>query len=113
MRRVPVLNRRLVLEAPERVPDGAGGFAETWSELGVLWAEITPRTGGERAGEELTLSRVPYRIVVRGAPQGSHRRPAPGQRFREGARVFAIRAIAEADPRGHYLTCFADEEIPS
>lgn len=113
MRRVPLLNRRLVLEAPQRAPDGAGGFVETWAELGVLWAEITPRTGGERAGEELTLSRVPYRIVVRGAPQDSHRRPVPGQRFREGARLFSIRAVAEADPRGHYLICFADEEIPS
>ncbi|TCO70914.1 head-tail adaptor protein [Rhodovulum euryhalinum] len=113
MRRTPVLNRRLVLEATERVPDGAGGFVETWGALGVLWAQITPRTGGERAGEELTLSRVPYTIVVRGAPPGAARRPEPGERFREGPRVFNIRAVTEADRHGQYLTCFADEEIPA
>ncbi|TCP42332.1 head-tail adaptor protein [Rhodovulum marinum] len=113
MKRPPILNRRLVLEAPERAPDGAGGYVETWIERGVLWAEISPRTGGERAGEELTLARVPYRIIVRGAPAGAEARPAPGQRFREGARLFQIRAVTEADARGHYLTCFAEEEIPA
>ncbi|MGC9417790.1 MAG: head-tail adaptor protein [Rhodovulum sp.] len=113
MKRPPILNRRLVLEAPERVPDGAGGYAETWVQRGVIWAEISPRTGGERAGEELTLARVPYRIVVRGAPPGAEARPSAGQRFREGARLFQIRAVAEADARSRYLTCFADEEIPA
>ncbi|MEM1004270.1 MAG: head-tail adaptor protein, partial [Pseudomonadota bacterium] len=42
---------------------------------------------------------------------GSSMRPAPDQRFREGARQFVIRAVAERDPRGQYLTCFADEEV--
>jgi head-tail adaptor len=35
-----VLNRRLVLEAASRLPDGAGGYAETWVVLGELWADI-------------------------------------------------------------------------
>ncbi|SIO10879.1 head-tail adaptor [Rhodovulum sp. ES.010] len=113
MSRPPKLNRRMVLEAPERAPDGAGGFRETWVALGVLWAEIKPRTGRESSGQELTLARVPYRIVVRGAPQGAESRPAPGQRFREGGRLFHIRAVTEADARGQYLTCFAEEEVPA
>ncbi|MBN2906134.1 MAG: head-tail adaptor protein [Rhodobacteraceae bacterium] len=110
---VPILSRRLVLEAPERVADGAGGFVEVWGVRGILWAEVTPRTGGERAGQEMTLARVPYRIVVRGAPVGAPSRPVPGQRFREGARLFVLRAVTEADGRGQYLTCFAEEEIPA
>ncbi|HDR27908.1 head-tail adaptor protein [Rhodovulum sp.] len=113
MKRPPVLNRRLVLEAAQRLPDGAGGFSETWVELGVIWAEITPRTGGERAGQELTLTRVPYHVVVRAAPPGSARRPQPGERFREGTRIFHIRAVTEADRSGHYLLCFAEEEKPA
>lgn len=111
MTRVPILNRRLILEAPVRIPDGAGGYSETWSARGTLWAEISARSGGERAGEELPLSRVSYRVVVRAAPQGVPSRPLPGQRFREGTRVFHIRAVAEFDRRGHYLTCVAEEEI--
>ncbi|MEX5729284.1 SPP1 family predicted phage head-tail adaptor [Rhodovulum iodosum] len=109
----PVLGRKLVLEAPERVADGAGGYAETWVARGTLWAEVTPRTGGERSGEETALARVPHRIVVRGAPEGAPSRPVAGQRFREGGRLFFIRAVAEADRRGRYLTCFAEEEVAS
>lgn len=111
MTRPPILNRRLVLEAPVRVPDGSGGFSETWNGLGSLWADVSVRNGGERPGEELALARVSYRILVRAAPHGAASRPQPGQRFREGARIFRIRAVAEADRRGQYLTCFADEEM--
>ncbi|WP_170455674.1 phage head closure protein [Ruegeria arenilitoris] len=107
----PRLNRQLVLEAPVRVADGAGGYAETWAPLGTLWAEVTARTGTERAIANVAVSRVSYRIVVRGAPEGSSMRPAPDQRFREGERRFVIRAVAEYDAVGRYLTCFADEEV--
>lgn len=107
----PRLDRKLVLEAPVRVADGSGGYAETWQALGTHWAEVTARSGAERAIAGVSISRVSYRIVVRGAPQGSTMRPAPDQRFREGDRRFVIRAVAERDVRGKYLTCFADEEV--
>lgn len=106
-------NRRLVLEHVVRAPDGAGGFTETWEVLGTLWAEVRAGTGREAAGEEITLSSVAYRVFVRGAPIGSAARPEPGQRFREGQRVFAIQAVAEADPAGRVLVCFAREEEPA
>jgi head-tail adaptor len=49
--------------------------------------------------------------VVRGAPVGVPSRPEAGQRFREGSRVYRIEAVAEKDPQGRYLTCFATEEV--
>lgn len=107
---LPNLSRKLVLEAPERVPDGAGGYEIVWAPLGELWAEIRPGAGRENAGEFLTLSSVPYRIIARAAPVGSEARPKPEQRFREGARLFAIAAVTEFDRRGHYLVCVAREE---
>ncbi|MDF1716420.1 MAG: phage head closure protein [Antarcticimicrobium sp.] len=107
----PVLSRRLVLEAPVRVPDGAGGAIESWTSLGTLWAEVRPRSGRERAQAGEPVSTMGYRIVVRGAPAGSAQRPAPEQRFRDGARLYLIRAVAEHDPAGRFLTCFADEEV--
>lgn len=94
-----------------RSADGAGGFTEAWAALGTLWAEVTARSGAERQIAGVSVSRVGYRIVVRGAPEGSTMRPAPDQRFREGNRRFVIRAVAERDARGQYLTCFADEEV--
>ena len=68
----PRLNRKLVLEAPERVSDGAGGFSEAWVPLGVLWAEIAARTGRAVDGVSLwdrkgTCSAVARSGVVAGA----------------------------------------------
>lgn len=107
---VPQLNRKLMLEAPQRVPDGAGGFSQNWQTLGEHWAEISARMGRERAEAGVPVSCVSYKIVVRAAPFGSVARPRADQRFREGSRLFVIQAVAERDPEGRYLTCFADEE---
>ncbi|MFT6673948.1 MAG: head-tail adaptor [Sulfitobacter sp.] len=108
---LPVLSHALVLEAPERVSDGAGGFAEGWIVLGTLWAEINARTGRETAQVGAPVSRVSHRIVVRGAAYGAADRPKPQQRLRDGTRVFVIQAVAERDRDGRYLTCFANEEV--
>src|SRR6056297_1513239 len=105
------LNRQLVLEAPERVADGAGGFTEAWMGLGTLWAELVARTGRERSGESAPVSATGYRITVRAAPEGAAMRPRPGQRFREGTRVFRIEAVAERDAGARFLVCFAEEEV--
>ena len=107
----PVLNRRLALEGRVRVPDNAGGYDESWMELGVLWADVRASTGRERRGEAVTLSTVTYRITVRSAPHGAPSRPEPDQRFREGDRVFRILAVTERDPDQQYLTCYTREEV--
>lgn len=105
------LNRRLVLEKADRVPDGAGGYDESWVALGTLWADLRARSGRDATGEAAHLSRAGYRITVRAAPHGAPSRPVPGQRFRDGSRVLAILAVAETDSDGRYLTCFAEEEV--
>ena len=108
--RTPRLNRRLKLETAYRMRDDAGGYATTWEVLGELWAEIRPGTGRDAETAGLSVSTVPYRITVRAAPATSQRRPKPGQRLREGVRVFAVLAVTEADGDGRFLTVFAREE---
>ena len=107
----PRLTRRLVLEAPERVPDGAGGFASGWRALGTIWAAIDMRSGREAGGQGAALSVVSIRITVRSAPVGAPERPLPDQRFREERRIYSILAVREEDPEGRYLTCEARKEI--
>lgn len=109
--RPPRLNRRLVLEAPVTAADGAGGFTGGWAALGTVWAEMRAGRGdtGDAAG--MPVAAMAYRVVLRAQPPGSAARPHPGQRFRDGARVFAIRAVAEADPAGRFLICFVQEEV--
>ncbi len=107
---VPRLNRQLVLEAPDRLSDGAGGFVNGWVPLGIVWADVTARTGRETATGGAPVSRVAYKVTVRAAPVGSVERPVAQQRFRLDGRIFTIEAVAERDADGRYLTCFAQEE---
>jgi head-tail adaptor len=105
------LNRKLTLETPMRVADGAGGFETVWLSLGTLWAQVEARTGRETAGAAMPLSRVRYRITLRAAPIGASSRPQPDQRFREGPRVYRIQAVSEDDTDGRYLVADAEEEV--
>ncbi|SLN46126.1 Phage head-tail joining protein [Roseovarius albus] len=104
------LNRKLVLEAPERVADGAGGYSESWAAVGTLWADVSARSGREVGGTATNLTQSGFRIVVRAAPVGTPARPVAGQRFRDGTRVFAIEAVYERDVHGRFLTCHVQEE---
>lgn len=107
----PRLTRALVLEARERQADGMGGFAESWVPRGTLWAEVAPGTGRVAGGEFHATATTPYRLTVRAAPVQHPQRPQPGQRLREGDRMFRILAVSEADARGLYLTISAVEEV--
>lgn len=104
------LNRALALEQVTNIPDGAGGFTQSWQELGHLWADVSFRSARESLQNGGVFSLATYKITVRGAPVGTAMRPRPDQRFREGQRVFHILSVAEADTEGRYLTCVAREE---
>jgi len=107
----PVLNRKLVLETPVEMPDGAGGFLKGWTELGTVWAQVEGRTGRERVSGGATVSSSAYRITVRATPYGSLQRPGASQRLRGDGTIFVIRAVVDRGTDGRYLTCFADEEV--
>lgn len=108
--KLPKLTRRVGLMTPVRLPDGAGGFTETWEELGRLWVEILPRSGSAVGAVDLPLGRTGYRITVRAAPPGSPQRPIAGQEFHDGTRRFRIDAVTERDAEGRFLVCFATED---
>lgn len=110
---MPQLTRALVLEAPLQISDGAGGYIRQWEPLGTLWGELKAGSGRETAAFAATVSRVPYRITVRAAPEGAPSRPVAGQRFRNGTRIFNITAVAEKDTDARFLTCHATEETAS
>jgi head-tail adaptor len=107
----PHLRRCLLLEAPDRLPDGAGGFTQAWTTLGEHWAEVTALPGREVTTPGGSLSQSGYRITLRATPPGHAMRPRPDQRLRDGARLFTILAVSERDPAGRYLTCLCREEM--
>ena len=105
------LNRKLVLEAPTEVADGAGGVQAGWAILGTLGAEIRQSSGRELAQQALPVASTTCRIIVRAAPYGAPSRPSAEQRFVEGGRQFRILAVAEMDSDNRYLICHAREEV--
>jgi len=109
----PILNKKLTLESPVLNPDGAGGWIQTWVAQGQLWAQVHAASGREKASNLATRSTVRYNVLVRGAPEGAPSRPRPEQRFTDGARIWRITAVKEADQRGQYLMCHAEEEVAS
>lgn len=104
------MKQALDLETPDRVADGMGGHRVEWRRLGTLWAVMKALPAGEGRGEVGIETRVRWRLEVPGARAGDPRRPRPGQRLCMGARVFAIEAVAEADPAGRQLIVIASEE---
>ncbi|MDB4091983.1 head-tail adaptor protein [bacterium] len=106
----PCLNRALVLEEQVQSADGAGGAHSDWSALGTLWTEVRSFSGRESGGLGVAKSKLAMKIRVRAMPHGSDMRPRPEQRFREGERIYRITAVAEAEPMGRYLVCYAVEE---
>lgn len=107
------LHRPMTLEEAVTTGDAAGGHVTTWTALGTLWAEVRPGAGSQYRGPIAPESRMILRIYLRAAPQGSPQRPRPDQRLREGARIFTILAVSEADAAGAYLVCHAREEVPA
>lgn len=103
------LTRPLTLEVAMRAGDGAGGYAETWQARGTVWAELRPGAGRAGAALGAAVAVQPVRVILRGLPVGHDLRPVAGMRFRDGARVFRVLAVAEADAGGRYLTCACEE----
>jgi head-tail adaptor len=102
------MNRRLLLEAPERIADGAGGFEQTWVARGHVWAAVEIRGAGREVDQ---ASRLPLRITMRAVPPASAAYPDAEMRFRDGGRLYRIEAVHQGDPLGRTLTCFAVEEV--
>jgi head-tail adaptor len=106
-------NRPMSLEVATAIPDGAGGQALAWAPLGTIWVDLRAGGGGERLGPIAPEGRMGFRAYCRAAAQGSPQRPRPDQRLRDGARLFTILAVAEADPVGAWLVCLLREEVPA
>ena len=107
----PRLDRKVALEERAMVPDGAGGFSGSWTPLGTLWADFTPRTGRGAPHDEVAASLTLFDVVVRSAPVGAPSRPRPGQRLVEGPRSFSIVSVTAHKTLNNFLTLKVEEEV--
>jgi head-tail adaptor len=59
------LRHRLMLEAPQETPDGAGGVVRNWSALAQIWVAIEPHGGADGVVADKRLARLTHRVVMR------------------------------------------------
>lgn len=100
------LRHRLILESPQRVADGLGGFTLRWQFLAVVWATVNAPntiTAFENDDSGQPQPRAQLRIRIR-------RREGifAGQRLSWGGRAFLIRAVRD-DSDSAYLELITEE----
>lgn len=98
------LRTRLVLEEANRTGDGGGGSDVIWNTVDEVWAAVRPSGGGEGFQSDRVAGRLSHTIFIR--YRGDVK---PEMRFREGTRVYDIRAVFDPDRRRHWLRCLAQE----
>ena len=59
------LDQRVTFQTLSRTPDGQGGSAEAWADIGTVWAHVRPRSGKEVEKFDRVNADVFYLMVVR------------------------------------------------
>lgn len=104
MSRIGMRRARVTLQVATQTADGAGGANRTWSNVATLWAQVTPRKGGERLLGERKEARQQWRVVMRWRADvtGDHR-------LIWQSRVLTIENVVDPDGRKRWLTIEAEE----
>ncbi|MBP0438898.1 phage head closure protein [Tianweitania sediminis] len=96
---------QLALEQAVLTDDGAGGHAESWTEIGWIFAALEPVRAQMRFGGDQTLESVTHTVTLRLRDD-----VASGMRFRRGDRHFRILTVHDPDEGGRYLVCRTEEQ---
>ncbi|HEU4662151.1 MAG TPA: phage head closure protein [Pseudolabrys sp.] len=97
------LNRRLALNAPVDIDDGAGGVFTTYQLVTTLWAQVTPAGASPDISADSLGAARRYVIVIRYRDDVTTR-----HRFQDGERIFRIVAVQESADR-RFLEITAEE----
>jgi SPP1 family predicted phage head-tail adaptor len=98
------LNRRLALESPVEIPDGAGGVTRSFETAATLWAQVAPVSARGDVEAEKLGGAVTHLIRIRKSPDVTTR-----HRLRDGATLYRIVSIRDRDGRGRFLEIAAEE----
>lgn len=100
---IGALDRRLVLEAPNETPDGAGGVTRSYDSVATVWGSVTPLIARAAlvAGSRGAVLRVRIVMRFRNGVTAQHR-------IVDGAHVYTIVALREITGR-RFLEIDAEE----
>ena len=99
--------RRLIsIERASEIPDGAGGFETTWSEIGTAWAWFKTMSGNERLYGMQLENPVTHKIYIRYRTDIDER-----DRIVYQGRYFNIRALLDLEELRRYIEITAEEGV--
>lgn len=99
--------RRILIERPDEIPDGAGGRLRIWNAGPRVWGAVEPRGAEAVFAAEQAGQRVTHLITLH--PDGNFTLEC---RLRVGTRIFQPRSFHEVDDTGRYVAILAEEVSP-
>lgn len=103
------LDERITITREALTPDEIGGAVPSWSHVATVWAKVAPLSGRERDMANQTESPRNYRFTVRRSAQSAAFTTKDRLTWR--GKVMNIRFIADAGPRGEYMTIDAEDGV--
>lgn len=100
---IGALDRRLILQAPSEIGDGAGGVTRDYAPVTTLWGSVTPVSARGDVDAERLGAALRWRIVIRFRGDVTTR-----HRFVDGAHIYRIVAVRESGRR-RFLEIDAEE----
>ena len=106
------LRHRIALHTPTNVPDGDGGYTETWTALTPpeLWAAIQPATATtlERLVANTVESTATHVVTIR-----YHDGITPTTRITHRGRYLFVRDLVNVDEVGDSMLLACEEVVPA
>ena len=102
--RIGSLNRRVELQAPQRVPDGMGGFTTTYVTKQTVWANVASLRGEESLLAMQLQSHITTQITIRYLQDIN-----TAWRIKYGARIFNIVSIIDPEEAKRTLEIMCKE----
>jgi len=87
------LNRRVTIEAEQRVANGQGGWITSWEPVATVWAEMIPLRGDEALQANIVRSVQLWKVTIR-------HRPSVTTAHRLRYRDLTLNIRSAADPDG-------------
>ena len=100
------LDRRLTLEEPVEIADGAGGVTRGYQVVATLWAQVMPVSARGTVDAERSSAVATHRIRLRSRSDLTTR-----HRLRDGNAIYRIVALHDPDGRGRFLQIEAEERV--
>lgn len=104
--RIGQLDKRVTIQETVRVPDGGGGYTETWKDVATVWASLQPLSGREVIQSGQLQAQVPHRVRIRYRPGIT-----AANRLTFKGRTLEIISVANIDERNVELELLCQEVV--